>query len=78
MCVFMCVLHEQGIPSSPVQESNPPAQAPASGPTEAPSLAEGNFAGFSLVFSCKTCNHCELQSINLCEPSVPKVYMNCC
>lgn len=30
-----------GIPSSPVQESNPPAQAPASGPTEAPSLAEG-------------------------------------
>uniref|UniRef100_A0A3P8TRG6 UV excision repair protein RAD23 n=1 Tax=Amphiprion percula TaxID=161767 RepID=A0A3P8TRG6_AMPPE len=31
-----------GIPSSPVQESNPPAQAPASGPTEAPSLAEGS------------------------------------
>uniref|UniRef100_A0A3Q3FYI6 UV excision repair protein RAD23 n=1 Tax=Labrus bergylta TaxID=56723 RepID=A0A3Q3FYI6_9LABR len=30
-----------GIPSSPVQESNPPAQAPTSGPTEAPSLAEG-------------------------------------
>ncbi|XP_056263947.1 RAD23 homolog A, nucleotide excision repair protein a [Pseudoliparis swirei] len=31
-----------GIPSSPVQESNPPAQAPESGPTEAPSsLAEG-------------------------------------
>ncbi|KAM3598854.1 uncharacterized protein V6R79_023465 [Siganus canaliculatus] len=31
-----------GIPSSPVQESNPPVQAPASGPTEAPaSLAEG-------------------------------------
>ncbi|KAK9535694.1 hypothetical protein VZT92_008061 [Zoarces viviparus] len=30
-----------GIPSSPVQESNPPAQAPAPGPTEAPSLAEG-------------------------------------
>ncbi|XP_061568119.1 RAD23 homolog A, nucleotide excision repair protein a [Cololabis saira] len=30
-----------GIPSSPVQESNPPAQAPASGPTESPSLAEG-------------------------------------
>ncbi|XP_032393703.1 UV excision repair protein RAD23 homolog A isoform X1 [Etheostoma spectabile] len=30
-----------GIPSSPVQESNPPAQAPASGPTEAPSLSEG-------------------------------------
>lgn len=30
-----------GIPSSPVQESNPPAQAPVSGPTEAPSLAEG-------------------------------------
>lgn len=31
-----------GIPSSPVQESNPPAPAPASGPTEAPaSLAEG-------------------------------------
>ncbi|MEQ2315311.1 UV excision repair protein RAD23 A [Ameca splendens] len=30
-----------GIPSSPVQESNPPAQAPTSGPTESPSLAEG-------------------------------------
>ncbi|KAF1379988.1 hypothetical protein PFLUV_G00181790 [Perca fluviatilis] len=30
-----------GIPSSPVQESNPPAQAPVSGPTEAPSLSEG-------------------------------------
>uniref|UniRef100_A0A1A8GCG2 UV excision repair protein RAD23 n=1 Tax=Nothobranchius korthausae TaxID=1143690 RepID=A0A1A8GCG2_9TELE len=30
-----------GIPSIPVQESNPPAQAPTSGPTEAPSLAEG-------------------------------------
>ncbi|KAK5856796.1 hypothetical protein PBY51_008366 [Eleginops maclovinus] len=31
-----------GIPSSPVQqESNPPAPAPASGPTEAPSLVEG-------------------------------------
>ncbi|XP_031174598.1 RAD23 homolog A, nucleotide excision repair protein a isoform X1 [Sander lucioperca] len=30
-----------GIPSSPVQESNPPAQAPASGPTEAPPLSEG-------------------------------------
>ncbi|XP_037544761.1 RAD23 homolog A, nucleotide excision repair protein a [Nematolebias whitei] len=30
-----------GIPSSPVQESNPPVQAPTSGPTEAPSLAEG-------------------------------------
>ncbi|PWA15547.1 hypothetical protein CCH79_00014668 [Gambusia affinis] len=30
-----------GIPSSPVQESNPPAQAPTSGPTEPPSLAEG-------------------------------------
>ncbi|XP_034749602.1 RAD23 homolog A, nucleotide excision repair protein a isoform X2 [Etheostoma cragini] len=30
-----------GIPSSPVQESNAPAQAPASGPTEAPSLSEG-------------------------------------
>ncbi|CAB1414452.1 unnamed protein product [Pleuronectes platessa] len=30
-----------GIPSSPVQESNPPVPAPASGPTEAPSLAEG-------------------------------------
>uniref|UniRef100_A0A3B5MAG9 UV excision repair protein RAD23 n=1 Tax=Xiphophorus couchianus TaxID=32473 RepID=A0A3B5MAG9_9TELE len=29
-----------GIPSSPVQESNPPAQAPTSGPTEPPSLAE--------------------------------------
>lgn len=35
-CVF------QGIPSSPVQESNPPVQAPASLPTDAPaSLAEG-------------------------------------
>ncbi|XP_026214001.1 RAD23 homolog A, nucleotide excision repair protein a [Anabas testudineus] len=31
-----------GIPSSPVQETNPPAQAPASGPTESPSLAEGD------------------------------------
>ncbi|KAF3699657.1 UV excision repair protein RAD23 -like protein B [Channa argus] len=31
-----------GIPSNPVQESNPPAQAPASGPTEAPSLSEGD------------------------------------
>ncbi|XP_033998141.1 RAD23 homolog A, nucleotide excision repair protein a isoform X1 [Trematomus bernacchii] len=30
-----------GLPSSPVQESNAPAPAPASGPTEAPSLAEG-------------------------------------
>nr|XP_040046867.1 RAD23 homolog A, nucleotide excision repair protein a [Gasterosteus aculeatus aculeatus] len=30
-----------GIPSSPVQESNPPAQAPLSGPPEAPPLAEG-------------------------------------
>ncbi|XP_028311014.1 RAD23 homolog A, nucleotide excision repair protein a [Gouania willdenowi] len=31
-----------GIPSSPVQESNPPAQAPTSGPTEAaPPVAEG-------------------------------------
>uniref|UniRef100_A0A3B4TXX0 UV excision repair protein RAD23 n=1 Tax=Seriola dumerili TaxID=41447 RepID=A0A3B4TXX0_SERDU len=35
-----------GIPSSPVQESNPPAQAPASGPTEAPSLAEDNPLAF--------------------------------
>lgn len=32
----------QGIPSSPVQETNPPVQAPASVPTDAPaSLAEG-------------------------------------
>ncbi|XP_016895860.2 UV excision repair protein RAD23 homolog A-like [Cynoglossus semilaevis] len=35
-----------GIPSSPVQESNPPAPAPGSGsgpgPTESPSLAEGD------------------------------------
>ncbi|XP_029013598.1 RAD23 homolog A, nucleotide excision repair protein a [Betta splendens] len=31
-----------GIPSSPIQESNPPPQAPASGPTESPSLAEGD------------------------------------
>lgn len=30
-----------GLPNSPVQESNPPVQAPTSGPTEAPSLAEG-------------------------------------
>ncbi|XP_056144106.1 RAD23 homolog A, nucleotide excision repair protein a [Lampris incognitus] len=30
-----------GIPSSPVQETNPPVQAPASGRTDAPSLAEG-------------------------------------
>ncbi|XP_004570397.1 RAD23 homolog A, nucleotide excision repair protein a [Maylandia zebra] len=30
-----------GIPSSPVQESNPPAQAPTSGTTEAPSVPEG-------------------------------------
>ncbi|KAM9391992.1 RAD23 homolog A, nucleotide excision repair protein a [Pholidichthys leucotaenia] len=30
-----------GIPSSPVQETNPPAQAPASGPTESPSVPEG-------------------------------------
>uniref|UniRef100_A0A3P9D9N7 UV excision repair protein RAD23 n=1 Tax=Maylandia zebra TaxID=106582 RepID=A0A3P9D9N7_9CICH len=29
-----------GIPSSPVQESNPPAQAPTSGTTEAPSVPE--------------------------------------
>lgn len=33
-----------GIPSSPVQESNPPAQAPASGPTEAPSEGENPLA----------------------------------
>ncbi|KAF7662548.1 hypothetical protein LDENG_00232560 [Lucifuga dentata] len=30
-----------GIPSSPVQETNPPVQPPSSGQTEAPSLAEG-------------------------------------
>ncbi|XP_071391152.1 RAD23 homolog A, nucleotide excision repair protein a [Centroberyx affinis] len=30
-----------GIPSSPVQETNPPVQPPASGRTDAPSLAEG-------------------------------------
>ncbi|XP_061829646.1 RAD23 homolog A, nucleotide excision repair protein a [Nerophis lumbriciformis] len=30
-----------GLPSSPIQETNPPASTPASGPTEAPSLAEG-------------------------------------
>ncbi|KAM4635038.1 RAD23 homolog A, nucleotide excision repair protein a [Polymixia lowei] len=30
-----------GIPSSPVQETNPPVQAPASGRTDQPSLAEG-------------------------------------
>ncbi|KAM6957396.1 RAD23 homolog A, nucleotide excision repair protein a [Aplochiton taeniatus] len=30
-----------GIPSSPVQETNPPVQTPASGRTEAPPLAEG-------------------------------------
>ncbi|XP_077414156.1 RAD23 homolog A, nucleotide excision repair protein a [Vanacampus margaritifer] len=30
-----------GLPSSPIQDTNPPAQTPASGPTEAPSLAEG-------------------------------------
>uniref|UniRef100_A0A8C7Z460 UV excision repair protein RAD23 n=1 Tax=Oryzias sinensis TaxID=183150 RepID=A0A8C7Z460_9TELE len=30
-----------GIPSSPVQESNPPVQPPTSGSTDAPSLAEG-------------------------------------
>ncbi|XP_054616555.1 RAD23 homolog A, nucleotide excision repair protein a [Dunckerocampus dactyliophorus] len=30
-----------GLPSSPIQETNPPAHTPASGPTEAPSLAEG-------------------------------------
>ncbi|KAK1878102.1 UV excision repair protein RAD23 like A [Dissostichus eleginoides] len=33
--------HRAGLPSSPLQESNAPAPAPASGPTEAPSLAEG-------------------------------------
>ncbi|TKS92432.1 UV excision repair protein RAD23 -like protein A [Collichthys lucidus] len=39
---FVVVMVSKGIPSSPVQESNPPAPAPASGPTEAPaSLAEG-------------------------------------
>ncbi|KAM8824733.1 RAD23 homolog A, nucleotide excision repair protein a [Synchiropus picturatus] len=31
-----------GIPSSPVQESNPPAQAPSSGPADPLSLAEGD------------------------------------
>lgn len=36
------VVFFQGIPSSPVQETNPPVQAPASVPTDAPaSLAEG-------------------------------------
>ncbi|XP_037111918.1 RAD23 homolog A, nucleotide excision repair protein a [Syngnathus acus] len=30
-----------GLPSSPIQDTNPPAHTPASGPTEAPSLAEG-------------------------------------
>lgn len=35
-----------GIPSSPVQESNPPAQAPASGPTEAPSSEGENPLAF--------------------------------
>ncbi|XP_034045405.1 RAD23 homolog A, nucleotide excision repair protein a [Thalassophryne amazonica] len=31
-----------GIPSSPVQETNPPVQPPTSGQSEAPSLAEGD------------------------------------
>ena len=40
MCnVYVCVL--QGIPSSPVQETNPPAQPPASGRTDAPPLPDG-------------------------------------
>lgn len=43
----------QGIPSSPVQESNPPAQAPLSGPPEAPPLAEGEAHG---RFSTLTCD----------------------
>ncbi|XP_061557044.1 RAD23 homolog A, nucleotide excision repair protein a [Phycodurus eques] len=30
-----------GLPSNPIQDTNPPAHTPASGPTEAPSLAEG-------------------------------------
>ncbi|KAF3846940.1 hypothetical protein F7725_004018 [Dissostichus mawsoni] len=38
---FVVVMVSKGLPSSPVQESNAPAPAPASGPTEAPSLAEG-------------------------------------
>lgn len=37
-----CVALLQGIPSSPVQESNPPVQAPASVPADAPApVAEG-------------------------------------
>ncbi|XP_061702809.1 RAD23 homolog A, nucleotide excision repair protein a [Syngnathoides biaculeatus] len=30
-----------GLPTNPIQDTNPPAHTPASGPTEAPSLAEG-------------------------------------
>ncbi|XP_077355086.1 RAD23 homolog A, nucleotide excision repair protein a isoform X2 [Festucalex cinctus] len=30
-----------GLPSSPIQDTNPPAHTPASGPTDAPPLAEG-------------------------------------
>ncbi|KAM9780337.1 LOW QUALITY PROTEIN: UV excision repair protein RAD23 homolog A-like [Neosynchiropus ocellatus] len=39
-----------GIPSSPVQESNPPAQAPSSGPTDPLSLAEGTIPNATMMF----------------------------
>lgn len=62
VCVRVCAaVCFQGIPSSPVQETNPPAQLPASARTETPTVAEGETICLYLCYSITSTVQCILE-----------------